>query len=124
MTYSGLLEGVPDSRMNDTLIEAVLEDAKAWCPQSAEPHLIAPVRRDFLRVPGDMASLSQTFESLPLVSCIARFTDITPARDSSRDFSSLVVVWFQDEFALPIAANILSTLTHLDWNAIATDEAW
>jgi hypothetical protein len=110
--------------MNDRLIEAVLKDAKAWCPKSAEPHLISPSRRDFLRVPGDMTSMSQTAEWLPLVSCVARFRGISPARDSSKDFSSLVVVWFQDEFALPLAETILSSLTHLDWNALAADEVW
>ena len=127
MTYSGLLEGVPNSRSNDWHIEAALKDAQTLCVDGARPHLVSPVRRDFLRVPGDMASGGSPRhvpEWLPLVTCVARFRDSTPARDPSKHGSALTVVWFQDEFAPPILEPVLSSLVNLDWNSLAHDFEW
>ena len=37
------------------------------------------------------------------------------------DYSELVVIWFQGEFALPIAPPIVDYLKTVDWEADATD---
>jgi hypothetical protein len=37
-------------------------------------------------------------------------------------WETLVVVWFQDEYALPIAAQVLEQLHALDWNELAVQE--
>jgi len=34
------------------------------------------------------------------------------------------VVWYQEEFALPILEPALSSLVGLDWNMHAIDEEW
>lgn len=126
-TYAGVVEGLPSPSTNDVRIETALIDAQALCVDGAKPHLIAPSRRDYFREPGDMASACSERlhpEWLPMVTCAARFLDSAPVRDRSSDASTLTVVWFQDEFALPIAAPALDGLRALDWHALATDFEW
>jgi hypothetical protein len=122
-TYSGLLEGVPDSEMNDREIEATIADARAWCIRGGTPLLSVPDRRDFLRVPGDMSSSRsgrRIPEWLPMVSSIGRFNS-SPARDSKMHGATLTVVWFQAEFGRAMAENVLSSLMSMDWNTHARD---
>jgi hypothetical protein len=59
-----------------------------------------------------------------MVTCIALWTDVAPARDKSKDSSSLSVVWFQDEFAMPIDDLILGQLRAIDWELSATAEEY
>jgi hypothetical protein len=126
MTYAGLLEGTPDAQSNDRRIKHALREAERYCPSGAKPHLIPPARRDYLREPGDMQRVIEwssrcTPEWLPLVQCIGSFKDVVKARDPTRDLSVLVVVWFQDEYALPILEPALGQLLALDWESLATD---
>jgi hypothetical protein len=125
-TYAGLLEGYPDSDMNDREIEATLADARSWCFEGAHPLLIPPARRDFLRVPGDMASprsRRRTPEWLPMVSSIATFRS-SPARDRAMHGSTLTMAWFQAEFGPPVSQDIVSAIAALDWDAHASDFEW
>jgi len=59
--------------------------------------------------------------ALPHVACIARFQSYQPARDTTKDFSVLSVIWFQADFAFPIDAAMLDALSRLDWEAHAHD---
>ncbi|MGN6546822.1 MAG: hypothetical protein ACTHK7_17330 [Aureliella sp.] len=126
LTYAGLLEGTPDAKSNDGNIEAALDAARRRCAPGAEPFLIAPCRRDYLREIGDMTDAARLSpnrrpEWLPMVRCIASFTHIKPVRDPARDFSALVVLWYQEEFAMPILPPALDALFNLDWDTLATD---
>lgn len=126
MSYAGLLEGTPDAEANDWYIEASLRAAQRLCVDGAKPHLISPPRRDYLRQPGDMRQIVErsphrTPEWLPMVRCIGSFKDVFTARDHNRDLSVLVVVWFQDEYALPIEEPALEQLLSLDWDSLAVD---
>jgi len=126
-TYAGVVEGLPSRGANDVRIETALMDAQSLCVEGAKPHLIPPLRRDYFREPGDMATVwSEGLqpEWLPMVTCAARFLDAAPVRDRSSDASTLTVVWFQDEFAMPIAETALLGLKALDWSALATDFEW
>jgi uncharacterized protein (TIGR02996 family) len=113
-TYWGLLEGTPDRRLNDCLIEDAVAKGRGQ-GQGREPHLIAPSRRDYLQRPGDMAEIDAWYrrpsEWLPTVVCVATFTAL---------LSELTVVWFQDEYAPPIEEPTLNELRKLDWQALAT----
>jgi uncharacterized protein (TIGR02996 family) len=126
MTYAGLLVGVPNREANDRFIEDALRAAERHCVGEARPHLIPPPRRDYFCEPGDMEHLRAEFpdrapEWLPLVRCIGSFLDVVQARDKSKDISVLVVVWFQDEYALPIREPALSQIRDLDWESLAAD---
>jgi hypothetical protein len=127
MTYAGLVDGLPRSRFNDRLIESAMRDAERYCVVGTLPHLIPPPRRNYLWEPGDMQPVvaqsggAHVPEWLPEVRCIGAFKDVVKVRDPSRDLSVLVVVWFQDEYALPIREPALSQLLELDWESLATD---
>ena len=61
---------------------------------------------------------------LPGVRCIARFEALDPTRDGAGDYSVLVVAWFQDEFALPVDAQVLAHIQGLKWDELATNHEW
>ncbi|MBS2000357.1 MAG: hypothetical protein JST44_02565 [Cyanobacteria bacterium SZAS LIN-5] len=124
MTYSGWLEGVPSTEWNDQIIEETLaRAARQHCFHGGSPYLIAPERRDFLRRPGDMndSCPSRPAEWLPLVSCIASFKSVFPARSKTKDLSYATVVWFQGEYCFPIDETVLKKLQEIDWDGIAAD---
>lgn len=119
MTYAGMLVGTPSAAINDWHISSALREAQRHCVMGAKPHLVQPPRRDFLREPGDMQSIAEWSpnrapEWLPMVRCIGLFEDVAP-------ISCLVVVWFQDEFALPVLEPALSQLRELNWETLATE---
>jgi hypothetical protein len=126
MTYAGLLEGTPSHETNDRIIEYALREAERYCATGAEPHLLPPPRRDYLRTPGDMQSIlawapHHVPEWLPSVRCIGAFKDVVTARALAKDLSVLVVVWFQDEYAPPIQEPALGQILDLDWESLAAD---
>jgi hypothetical protein len=126
MTYAGLLEGTPDAKSNEWHIKHALREASRHCVLGAKPYLIPPSRRDYRREPGDMQGIIErsphrTPEWLPMVQCIGSFYDVVKARNPARDLSVLVVVWFQDGYALPILEPALSHLLTIDWESLAID---
>ena len=130
-TYAGMLEGTPNKKSNEWGIDADMKRATEHPQTIGQPYLIAPVTRDYLREPGDMDSVRERTskyppewerdpEWLPLVRCIGCFQSAATSNDSM-DASLLTVVWYQDEFAMPIASNIMMALKSLDWDSLATD---
>ncbi|HEU4407253.1 MAG TPA: hypothetical protein VFS43_18430 [Polyangiaceae bacterium] len=60
-------------------------------------------------------------EWLPMVQCIGSFRCNDTVRGSAASLSALTVVWFQDEYALPIQEPALEQLAGLDWASLAVD---
>jgi hypothetical protein len=125
-THAGLLEGTPNALMNNSNIEWALRQAERRCIDGAKPQLLAPQRRDYCREPGDMDELvarrpHHIPEWLPNVWCIGSFTSSVTSRNPDMHMSTLTVVWFQDEFAMPILEPALGQLLALDWESLATD---
>ena len=122
LTYAGLLEGAPTKRTNDAKIDAALRVPSS---RPLKTVLLPPERRDYLRRPGDMADVHHPFgapEWLPMVRVVAVFRSLGTGSHPTR-ISSLRVVWFQDEFALPIGASALKHLQAVEWDLLATVEA-
>ena len=130
-TYAGLLEGTPNKKANEWGIEADMKRASEYPQTIGKPHLVEPVRRDYLRAPGDMDTIRERTsklppewgrnpEWLPLVRCIGCFQS-NAISGSPMDASFLTVVWYQDEFAMPVAQHILNAIKSLDWDSLATD---
>lgn len=119
LTYGGLIEGIPSARVNDLKVETTLQNT------GENALLIRPVRRNYLRTPGDMDDVKAfggaAAEWLPIVTCVACFSHTRPARDLSKDCSVLKVVWFQNEFAMPIDEGVLEQLRSVDWEKAAED---
>jgi hypothetical protein len=123
MTYTGLLEGRPSTAVNDGIIKRALDVAQRYCVPGAKPHLIAPVRRDFRRQ-GDTKPVHPLSkwapEWIPGVRCIGSFTSVS-ASPSRRPLSSLVLVWFQDAYALPMLDPALTLIQAVDWESLASE---
>ena len=59
--------------------------------------------------------------ALPPVLCAAGLDSTsTIPREEEESYSSLVVVWFQDEVPMPIADEALRAMAELDWNELAS----
>ena len=121
MTYGGLLEGTPKPMDNDRLLQGTI--ARARGQSDMTPFLIQPTRRDFRRVPGDMAKLPERYrisEWMPMITCVGTF-ESSPVRDKRMDSSWLKIIWLQDEYALPISAGALESIKSIDWASHALD---
>ena len=138
-TYYGLLAGIPRRAGNQEIIDRALAKAKAECMQGLNPILIPPVSTPMPYHPPPDANLkmrdvspaqdqynwnARHYETLPPVVCIGQFDSGELKRPDSEPFSSLVIVWFQDNFALPIDADVQAQIEQVDWEALARDWMW
>jgi hypothetical protein len=51
-----------------------------------------------------------------------RVIDVTPGRD--RCLERVLIIWFQDDYAMPIAAEVQARMVSLDWPSLATQVEW
>jgi hypothetical protein len=116
-TYGGLLEGLPTDRMNLRILENTRDYAKKYCGQF-HTYMIEPVQTP-IKYEGEYAFGNPM--SLPPVTCIAELSHFQPIKDTSCHGSILILIWFQDEFAFPIAPNILDEIKNLHWSQLAQD---
>jgi hypothetical protein len=119
-TYEGLLEGLPTLERNREGVERLVAQHGGF-RFSGRPYLVAP-RETPLEYHGGRPYPFGTPSALPGVTCIGRFESGQPARDRARDYSRLVVIWFQEEFAFPIAPSVVAELLTIDWAEHATDD--
>ena len=120
LTYGGLGVGVPYNSANDEIIDDLRKSAGQHYFGGRQPHLLPPPRRDYCREPGDFAGIaemcgqSEKPEFLPAVVCAGWFA--WPGEfDDDPDEWLHAVMWFQDEFAMPIDSNVLQQLRTLPW---------
>jgi hypothetical protein len=121
LVYAGLLEGVPHEEMNQRLIEGALRDAKKEFGE-AEPFLISP-KQTTLDIGREYPFGKPA--TIPGVRCIAYFLCTWPTPlGRAGDYSSMTIVWFQDQFALPIDPEVLDQIRAVDWLGLATNSEW
>ena len=119
LTYDGLLEGLPTTKLNARILDGIMEVAKRAF-QSKEVYLINPAQTPLEyegRYPfGDPAQL-------PRIVCMAELWYYKAVGQSmiNMDYSALTVVWLQDEFAFPINMKIVEQFKSLPWSKIAID---
>jgi hypothetical protein len=119
-TYAGLLEGLPTEELNRRLVTEALDRVRERLGTAAA-YLIPPVEQ---LIEGPKSYLGGRFgrlAQLPAIVCAATFDSFQPAQDAQADGSSLTVVWFQDDFALPIDKAVLDQLQAIDWVSHAHD---
>lgn len=122
LTYEGLIEGYPNSRVNQELLDSLEQRLRQ---QSSAYHIVPASPRKYLRRPGDLdriISMDPPFEvaCLPRVTSVARFECSAGLTDNPDYNSELTVSWFQDEFGLPTEA-VEAQLRALDWEQLARD---
>jgi len=110
-SYSGLIEGQPSASSNKRIIENAMGyvGKKLW--NAGSPHLIEPVIQ---------IRAGYFTPSLPLIVCLADF-ECYQGVLATRYMSSLSLVWFQDDFALPIDPLIMDQIKAVDWENLARD---
>lgn len=121
LIYEGLLDGGPTAELNAGLIECIVG------PETANRHLpvlVPPVQRPSANgpSPGPMEGAKERV-FLPDVEVTARFESHVGVAPGA-DFSTLTIVWFQDEWALPIDGDVLAWIRSVDWDAHAQDLVW
>jgi len=116
-TYAGLLEGLPTDRMNENILKRVSESAKKYTHIDTL-HIIEPTQ---MPIAYEGKYPFGTPMQLPGYVCVAELSKFGAARDKNRDGSMLALVWFQEEYAFPIKAEILKKMEQLNWNELAED---
>jgi hypothetical protein len=114
LVYEGLFDGVPTRSSNAQLVASVVDEASA---DGRGVVLVPPVETP---IP-DLGGAGPTEACLlPRTAVRARFDSPDPVSEGG-DYSELVVVWFQDPWALPVDAGVLDRLHALDWDVHARD---
>jgi len=81
------------------------------------PYLIEPMQTTLEVNPSDQSN--GTPAALPRMTCIGDFmSDVLPG-DTESIASSLVIIWFQSDFAPPLEPFVRSQLAAMDWDANA-----
>jgi len=129
-TYAGLMLGAPSKESNDWHLERAFDQARALRKLNIEPYLVPPERRDYRIEPGDMDDVLEQQQDrppesrhvpewLPEVECIGVFNSLDPARDMTMDASTLIIIWYQDDFGIDPKA--VAQIRTIDWDQHATD---
>ena len=72
--------------------------------------------------PGHSGAREYEPVSLGPITCVARFEAYDPVqKEPEGDFSHLVMVWFQQDFAMPIDPVVLAKIKALDWEREAVN---
>jgi len=119
-TYDGLLNGLPTIEMNNRHLVVAKEEAKKICYHD-EIYLIEPKQTP---IPHKGEYPFGEPASLPAVTCIAKIRYIFPFRDKTKDYSSLGIVWFQEDFAFPIDKDVLEKIKAIPFREICGEFEW
>lgn len=113
-TYRGLFAGIPNERLNEKIIKRTKRAARAFCHMD-EIYLIEPKQKpiDY----DGKHSLESNPASLPEVTCMAVLWS-NSLRDPEKDYSSLCIIWFQEDYAFPIEKDILSKIKEIPYRKI------
>lgn len=130
-TYEGLQGGVPTTKMNQEIIERAVKRAMSSFLKEG-PLVIQPVEVAVELSDLDLDSPRWKWKRdgsgeparIPDILCEGRFESTSPIHDTSQDGSSLIIVWFQSYFALPIDPAIVEQIKAIDWESAAHDWEW
>ena len=118
-TYGTWLEGYPTAKWNRRVLDNLIRE-HSNNPYPGAPFLVPPVETPTPALDPWHQHLGPP-SSLPAITCVAHFTSDRPARSEYADFSGLVVLWFQDDYAFPIDPAAFDQIRALDWDRIAAD---
>jgi len=120
-TYGGLIEGYPMARLNDAIVAGLVERAARVLP-GAPVHVVEPVRTVSAE-PGPGRWSFGPPEYLAPVICMGRFSSgpVDVDLDVVLHYSRLVIVWFQDDPAVPNGRGCVAGLRGVRWEQWAQD---
>lgn len=120
-TYTCLLEGIPNKQFNDEIIASAMQSARHKVDSSVPIHLLTPFREKLNFSRNKSIRPSREYERIPAIACVAAFESLEPARDKTCYYSCLTFLWFQEDWALPIARPIVTQIRNTNWNDLAED---
>lgn len=103
LTYGNMLEGIPDQGYNEEIIYRVGLDK-----DFNEIFVIEPQQTK-------ISYSSDNKYTIPSVICKVTVQSTKNLKDTSKDFSSLRIVWFQDDYAFPIDKEIIEKLKEIPY---------
>lgn len=113
-TYYGLLEGIPNSEINKSMVENCKEEARRYFGIS-KVLLISPGEKIRILSPG------REMAELPTVVCMAELSHYKPMKDLSLECSRLCLIWYQEDYAFPVDPEILAAIANLSWKECSED---
>lgn len=113
-TYGGLLEGIPTDKMNTQIIERTKIEAKEFS-RMEEIYLIEP-KQEPIDYDGNYPFGNPA--ALPGVTCVAELWHNDVFRDTDKMFSSLCIIWFQEDYAFPIDEEIVKDIKEIPFSKI------
>ncbi|GAA5098566.1 hypothetical protein GCM10023210_34880 [Chryseobacterium ginsengisoli] len=114
ITYSGVLEGYPCEKLN----KMVLNNKESYARRifnMDEVYLIPPTIKF---IDGEEHKVWGKAQELPMVTCIAELKCLDVFRDMKKDYSNLIVIWFQDYYTFPIQEDILEKLLNIPYKEV------
>lgn len=126
-TYEGLLLGLPSRELNEALVNEFQQKALETL-RVGYAHVITPTVLEVDCTPERRQSYLERgkhVERIPAIGCTALFHSSGVRRKDDPDIaigSVLAVVWFQDDFALPIDPRVVTQIKKIRWSHLA--ETW
>ena len=114
-TYIGLIEGFPNVNSNNDILNEVKSKRNFSNYIDDSVFLIEPKRTQF----ADW--LFGKKEKLPIVTCIIEVECYDTFRDKTKAMSVLGIVWFQEDYAFPIDADILEKIKEIPFRKICKE---
>ena len=106
LTYSNLLEGFPNQGYN---AEIIYREGKN--KYFNEIYVIEPKQTH-------LSYLSETNYSIPKVTCRITVQSNKNLKDVRKTFSSLRIVWFQEDYAFPIDKEIIKRFKNIPYHKL------
>ena len=111
-TYLGVLEGVPNSEINNEMLQYHQAEAKRRFG----------LDNIFQIKPAEKTNVARpNYAALPSVTCMMELTHYQPMKNSDMECSKLCLIWYQETFAFPIDANICAQIAKLSWTEYSED---
>lgn len=115
ITYKNIIEGVPGSEDNAKIMRLAPEKLKefTWLD---EIYIVDPI---MVPVPAHISySHDEMKETLPKITCMVKVNHQKAFRDYDMDYSQLGILWFQNEFAMPIDQAVLNQMANIPFKKL------
>jgi hypothetical protein len=113
-TYEGMLEGLPNRKLNRDLLESLERKLKDFCGLD-QVYIIEPLEKPFT---ADSPYFRGDPAMLPMVTCMAEIFTYHSFRDQTREFSMMGIAWFQDQFAFPVDQNVVDIIKAIPYREL------
>jgi len=112
-TYDGLLLGHPNKEMNDRYVKNSIESAREMMSSPAT-YLVSP--------PLIEVEIEEHYKDairMPYITCYGQFESSKIKGDEYNDGSWLTIIWYQEEFAMPIDSSVTEHIKTISWEEVA-----